>query len=77
MPELTAILFINLSDSRCGHCRKNTLPDATHHVDISGWNPKPGEGCGARFVATSSDYGVVSDKRLREMRPDLPTRPAA
>lgn len=75
MPELTATLFINISDSRCGHCGKNTLPTATHHVDISGWRPKPGQGCGARFVATSSDYSAITNEQLREMRPDLPARP--
>jgi hypothetical protein len=76
MTELTAVLFINITDSRCGNCGKNTLPSATHHTDISGYSPKPGAGCGARFVATSSDYGLISDERLREMRPDLPARPS-
>lgn len=75
-PELTAVLYINRSDSRCGHCRKGTLPDATHHVDISGWTPRPGQGCGARFVATDSDYAAITNDELRRMRPDLPARPA-
>jgi hypothetical protein len=71
--ELTATLVINLLDSYCSHCRKPTLiRGVTHHTDISGYTPKPGGGCGARFVDTSSDYAAVTTERLRELRPDLP-----
>ncbi|WP_030237573.1 hypothetical protein [Streptomyces sp. NRRL S-350] len=72
--ELTATLFINITDSRCGNCRKPTMPSDTHHRDISGWNRRPGGGCGARFINTASDYALVPAERLREMRPDLPVR---
>lgn len=69
--ELTATLVIGRSYSRCGHCGENTLPQDTHHVDICGWTPEPGGGCGARYVAMRSDYGGTGEE-LRAMRPDLP-----
>ncbi|MFD5922711.1 hypothetical protein ACFVYP_39875 [Kitasatospora sp. NPDC058201] len=72
--ELTAILIINLFDSRCGHCRRPVLPNATHHTDVSGYNTRKGGGCGARFTTTATEYRQrVTTDRLREMRPDLPT----
>ncbi|MFJ6440239.1 hypothetical protein [Streptomyces sp. NPDC091649] len=77
--ELTATLVINRSDSYCDRCGKPTLPQRTHHTDISGWAPKPGGGCGARFTATRSDYRGITPNNLRDVRPDLPvaTPPAA
>ncbi|MFF2864543.1 hypothetical protein ACFVSX_32265 [Streptomyces rubiginosohelvolus] len=77
--ELTATLVINRTDSYCDGCRKPTLPQRTHHTDISGWTPVPGGGCGARFTATRSDYRDITPDELREVRPDLPpaTPPAA
>lgn len=74
-PELTATLVINRSDSYCDGCRQPVLPQDTHHVDISGWTPRPGEGCGARFVAMRSDYRGMTDD-LKDVRPDLPVKPA-
>ncbi|MEU6615340.1 hypothetical protein [Streptomyces parvus] len=77
--ELTATLVINRTDSYCDGCRKPTLPRNTHHTDISGWTPVPGGGCGARFVATRSDYRDITADDLKDVRPDLPvaTPPAA
>ncbi|MFD5900980.1 hypothetical protein ACFWHG_05710 [Streptomyces microflavus] len=77
--ELTATLVINRSDSYCDGCQKPTLPQRTHHTDISGWTPKPGGGCGARFTATRSDYRSITPAELKDVRPDLPlaTTPAA
>lgn len=80
MTELTATLIINISDSECGHCGKPTLlrdrhgTPTTHHTDISGYTPKPGGGCGARFVNTVSGHGAVTEWHLRDVRPDLPVR---
>jgi hypothetical protein len=72
-PVERAVLFINRSDSRCGHCGKGTLTNAKRHDWVAGYGDRK-KGCGAMFVMTSSDYGrgVVSDERLREIRPDLP-----
>ncbi|RSS32564.1 hypothetical protein, partial [Streptomyces sp. WAC08241] len=71
-PELTATLVINRTDSYCDGCRKPTLPSKTHHTDISGWAPRPGGGCGARFTATRSDYRNITADDLKDVRPDLP-----
>jgi hypothetical protein len=73
--ELTATLVIGRSDSHCGGCGKSTLPRNTHHHDISGWTPRPGEGCGARFVAMRSDSRSVTADILKDIRPDLPIEP--
>lgn len=74
-PELTATLLVGLFTSRCGNCRQPTLVyGVTHHTDVSGYEPKPGGGCGARFVDTAPDHPFVSAARLREMRSDLPVR---
>lgn len=76
MTELTATLIINVLDSRCGHCGKPTLiRGVTHHTDISGYNPKPGGGCGARFVDTRSEYAAVTPDHPRPP-PPRPPRPA-
>lgn len=74
MSELTATLVINITDSYCGHCRKPVLPKSERHEDVCGWAPKPGGGCGARFVDMRSDYGIVTEDHLRKVRPDLPIR---
>jgi len=71
--ELTATLVINTLDSYCGHCRQPVLSEATHHNDMSGWKPKPGGGCGARFIDMRSDCNIT-DEELRHVRPDLPIR---
>ncbi len=71
---MTATLVINLTSSRCGHCRRPVLPSATHHRDIAGYDFQEGGGCGARFTATATDHpGRITAERLCEMRPDLPT----
>ncbi|MGC5263892.1 hypothetical protein ACPXCO_23015 [Streptomyces cyaneofuscatus] len=71
--EVTATLFVDNFESRCGNCQKPTLLHGVHrHTDISGWQPEPGGGCGARFVNIASRSRAVSDARLRELRPDLP-----
>ncbi|MEV6676408.1 hypothetical protein AB0N09_05990 [Streptomyces erythrochromogenes] len=73
--EVTATLLVDDFESRCGNCRKQTLlHGVTRHTDISGWRPKPGGGCGARFVNTASLSRAVSSDRLRELRPDLPVQ---
>lgn len=76
MPELTATLLINITSSRCGNCGQNTLPEATHHTDVSGWSPRQGAGCGALFVDTDTDYPHITDDDLLRVRPDLPVRTA-
>jgi hypothetical protein len=76
--ELTATLFIGITDSRCGHCRQPTLlrddqgAPITHHTDVSGYDPEPGGGCGARFVDTGRDHTAITSWHLRNVRPDLP-----
>lgn len=71
----TATLIIGRSNSRCGNCGDDVLPQSTHHVDVSGWTPGPGEGCGARFVAMRSDSWGVTAADLKSIRPDLPVEP--
>ncbi|NGO73530.1 hypothetical protein [Streptomyces boncukensis] len=46
MTELTALLLVGHSTSRCSHCRRPVLPDSTRHTDVSGWDPQPGAGPG-------------------------------
>ena len=72
MSELTATLVIDVVSSRCGHCGKNTLAKAIRHTDVSGWERKPGGGCGARFVDAAPGHPAVTDWHLRQVRPDLP-----
>ncbi|MFF3256989.1 hypothetical protein ACFYWP_39815 [Actinacidiphila glaucinigra] len=66
-----AVLFINLFDSRCGGCGEPTSPHDSHHKDISGYWPKRGGGCGARFTTLASDYNLT-DEQMLKVRPDLP-----
>ncbi|MFF8618821.1 hypothetical protein [Streptomyces sp. NPDC015350] len=73
--EVTATLYVGDFESRCGNCNEPTLLHGVHrHTDISGWQPTPGGGCGARFVNIASRSRAVTDARLRELRPDLPLR---
>lgn len=62
-----AILHINRSDSRCGACGKNADPAENAHTMTT----MHGVGCGATYVAVSSNYFGMED-RVRAMRPDLP-----
>lgn len=72
----TAVFLVNRSETTCSNCGKNTLvTGVTHHLDISGYSGRPGEGCGARFVGIKSANGAVTDDDLRRMRPDLPIVP--
>jgi len=80
MPELTATLIINITDSRCGNCGEATLlrdrqgEPITHHADVSGYSPVRGGGCGARFIDTRSECSAITPDDLRSVRPDLPVR---
>ncbi|MEU6552066.1 hypothetical protein ABZ915_17545 [Streptomyces sp. NPDC046915] len=78
-PEQTATLLVDTTSSTCGGCGQPTLPSALTHANVSGYDPKPGGGCGARFTAIRSVNRVVIDEDLRGLRPDLPiaTAPAA
>ena len=67
----TAVLVINLFDSRCGGCGKPTSPRDTHHKNIPGYSPIRGGGGGARFTTLASDYNLT-DAALLKVRPDLP-----
>jgi hypothetical protein len=72
VPTALATLYVNLSDSRCGWCNKSALPHDKRHETPCGWDQHPG--CGAEFIAVSSDYSGASElyERIRAMRPDLP-----
>ncbi|MCZ1011977.1 hypothetical protein [Streptomyces lydicus] len=70
----TATLLVGDFESRCGNCNKPTLHGVHRHTDVSGWQPQPGGGCGARFVNIASLSRAVPAARLRELRPDLPMR---
>lgn len=72
MTELTATLVIDITSSSCGHCHQPTMPRETHHTDICGWDPRPGAGCGARFVDTAPGHSAITDWHLKRVRPDLP-----
>ena len=53
-----AIVVISRSHSYCNACGKEVVcygANRKRHVDIAGYNPKPGEGCQRRFVAKSTD----------------------
>lgn len=76
MTDLTAVLLIDVTSSRCGNCHEPVLVSAIRHVDVSGWDPKPGGGCGARFTTVRSTSRAVDDEDLRRVRPDLPIHPA-
>lgn len=71
-PEITAVLLVDVTSSRCGHCKRPVLVEAVRHVDVSGWEPQPGAGCRALFVATRSTTRAVDAERLLRVRPDLP-----
>lgn len=66
-----AILYIGGWSSRCGVCGKSTLPSQKQHIDISGYSPIPGGGCGATFTHIRSEYYPVDIAMLQDMRPDL------
>ncbi|MGW3932956.1 hypothetical protein ACWECC_33415 [Streptomyces microflavus] len=73
--EVTATLLIGDFATVCSNCKKPTLlHGVSRHTDISGWNYKPGGGCGARFVNTDALDRPIAAARLKELRPDLPVR---
>ena len=70
--NLMATLIINRSDSRCGACNKGAYPQQTHHIDVAGWTPQRGGGCGAEFTEMTSDYiGLQQEQAMMSLRPDL------
>lgn len=73
--EQTATLLVDRTSSTCGGCGKPALPSALTHANVSGYEPKPGGGCGARFVAIRSANRAVTEEDLRCLRPDLPVDP--
>lgn len=62
----TAILYINLSNSICGACGRNADPkEDAHRMEIM-----RGTGCGAVYVAVSSQYSGM-EAVATQLRPDL------
>lgn len=72
VPTALATLYINLWSSRCGWCDLSALPSDKRHETPCGLDQHPG--CGAVFIATSSDYTGAPEMyaRIQAMRPDLP-----
>lgn len=70
--EPTATLIISRSYSQCGGCGQQTLPRTEYHDRVSGYTSGQ-PGCGARFVAVTSDQvGSRGRAWCAQMRPDLP-----
>lgn len=68
------VLYINLSNSRCGNCNGGALTSQIVHDTEYGYSkifPRPG--CGAKFTHVSSDYldhnGLYDS--IMASRPDL------
>jgi hypothetical protein len=59
-----AVLIIGKSRSNCSSCGGNALVNEIRHET-------DGDNCGARFVATGSEYLEFED-HCRRIRPDLP-----
>ncbi|MEV6081123.1 hypothetical protein AB0L80_39435 [Streptomyces sp. NPDC052069] len=70
-----ATLIVDAYTTKCSRCGKGTSLTATHHDRVlSGWTtPDPdARGCGAAFVAISTQDLSVTEADLAELRPDLP-----
>jgi hypothetical protein len=63
-----AILVVNRWSSNCSTCGGNADPTESQHEML---RMHGGPGCGARFVAITSEYLDMA-QTLTEMRPDLP-----
>lgn len=64
-------LIINLSDSKCGNCRKGADPHELTHETVLSYGVQ-GKGCGVRWVLLASDYsGDMIKEASQRMRPDL------
>lgn len=72
--EPTATLIVSGWYSECGACGTQTLPGDERHERVSGYSGGRA-GCGARFIAITTDANRLDDDlraALDEMRPDLP-----
>jgi hypothetical protein len=65
------VLTINRFDSHCNACGRGADPMETHHTTVLQYAPDPPPGCGARFIAVTSDY-LGMREACTAMRPDLP-----
>jgi hypothetical protein len=67
------MLFVNLSDSRCGNCGRGADPYEKSHTTLLGYGVKAGEtGCGIEWQYIASDYvGCHADEWAARERPDL------
>lgn len=76
--ETGAALIISGQQARCAFCGKGAVAREVAHltrVPIDGGTAGDGRGCGARFVAVTSDYkGSDHQNAAQAMRPDLPWR---
>lgn len=72
-PENAAkALVMDTSWSYCGACGLGAYPNQQAHIDIAGWNPRPGQGCGVRWEHITSSYAGDRVKRACiDSRPDL------
>ena len=68
MNEQTATLVVGSWSSKCSHCGGNADPVEQLHDMVN----MEGEGCGARFVAITSEYSGEAEEVVKQMRPDLP-----
>lgn len=65
------VLWINMSDSKCGACNLGCNPYEKSHESRYGYNVTPEDkGCGAMYTHVASGYSHIQD-RVFAMRPDL------
>ena len=69
--EITAVLVINRSDSLCTQCGRGCLPWEACHKTMAGYIDYDKPGCGAKFIAVSTNYYGMDDS-VKQYRPDLP-----
>lgn len=66
-------IIIGVTESYCFHCNQPTLPFEPSHVDVVGWKPVKGGGCGSVYEYVSTDSpGTVTPERLADFFPNLP-----
>jgi hypothetical protein len=54
--QITAVLVINRSNSLCTYCGRGCFPEEGYHYTLAGYKDHGKPGCGAKFIAVSTNY---------------------
>ena len=70
-----AVLIVSRSHSSCSNCLGYADPEQSAHIDLMGYSGRKGGGCGAEWVAKTTDNLGSGPEEIAHFLPELPFVP--